>query len=77
MVGGILSERTVNEVLPALEKNKAQVSRKYSLIRENILVVLQEFFFTESYFVNKINKNSPSPKLTPNSPIYSTSARNF
>ena len=29
MIGGVLVERTVNEVLPALEQNKDQVELKF------------------------------------------------
>ncbi len=31
MIGGVLVERTVNEVVPALEQNKEQVNKSWSL----------------------------------------------
>ena len=45
MVGGILSERTVKEVLPALENNKVQVSLLYLLIFVISFIYLNQYWF--------------------------------
>ena len=39
MIGGVLVERTVNEVLPALELNKEQV-----IILNNLIKSIDQFF---------------------------------
>jgi hypothetical protein len=45
MIGGVLVERTVKEVLPALETNKEQVSLKKKQKKARIYFYFKTIFF--------------------------------